>query len=123
MVAYETVNFVSQFFDTGKNSAINRTAFQLSKPALYSIKPRCAGWGEMHFEARIGFEPLLHFNCFVCTAVVQNNVEVNIWRNCFFSLPKKIQKFFRSMPCCRPPDTLTGYNVKESERLVAPFRL
>ena len=112
MLFDEAVNFISEIFDTCEYPSVDRSAFQLAKPAFNRIQPRCTGWREVERKPRVGFEPLHHFCCFMGTAIIQDDMEVNLGGNSPVYLPQEVEELFGSMSVGCSPKDLTGQNVK-----------
>ena len=53
---------------------------QFAKPAFDQIRPRRAGRREVEFEARMLFQPTLHFGVFMSAVVVQDQMQIErLW--------------------------------------------
>jgi hypothetical protein len=100
----EAVNLIPEIFDAREYPSIYCSAFQLTKPTFNRIQPGCAGWRKVEGEPRVGLEPFHHFCRFMGTAVVQNDMEVNLGWNASIYLPQEVEKLLGSMSFGCSPD-------------------
>ena len=114
MLLDEAVNLIPEIFDACEYSSMYCPTFQLAKPTFNRIQPGCTGWRKVEGEPRVGFEPFHHFRRFMGTAVVQNDMEINLGWNSPVYLTQEVEKLLGSMSFGCSPDYLSGQNVKGS---------
>ncbi len=102
------------------------------KPALDLINPRSTRGSKMQMIARPLCQPTPDHERFVGPVIVQNQMDIKIWRNCIIDGIKEFAKFNRSMPTMAFADYLTCLHIercKERRRSIpgivvgAPFDL
>ncbi len=101
-----------QFTNAGENASIKCTPFQLTKPPLNGIQPRCARRRKMQFEARVLGQPGFDLRGFVSRAIIQNHVQIQILWGFPVDLPQKIQKLLGAMALSHATNHLARQNVK-----------
>jgi hypothetical protein len=68
----ESENGCFKIANAGKNTPVQCSSFQLTKPAFYRTQPRGAGSREVKLKSGTLFQPGFRFGCFMGRTVVQN---------------------------------------------------
>lgn len=101
-----------QVGDAGEGGSVQRSYFQLRKPAFHGVQPRRAGRCEVQFEPRMFFLPLLDCSRFVGRTIIQDHMQIQSGWRAAFNLLQKCQKFLDSMALGNLSDDLAGHDVE-----------
>ena len=101
-----------QVGDAGEGTPVQRSSFQLCKPAFHGVQPRRAGRCEVQFETRMLFQSLLYRRRFVGRTVIQDHMQIQSGWRAAFNLLQKSQKFLGSMALVNPSDYLAGHDFE-----------
>jgi hypothetical protein len=72
------LNGFNEITDALETATSNPFTSNLSKPSLHQIQPRRTCRCEVKMEARMAFEPGLHFGVFVCRVIVYHQVKLSL---------------------------------------------
>jgi hypothetical protein len=96
-------------------AAANLFLGQGCKPTLDLINPRGTRGSKMQMIARPLCQPTLDHGRFVGPVIIQNQMDIKIWRNCIINGIKEFAKFNRSMPTMTFTDYLTCLHIERCE--------
>ena len=82
-------NLDAKFLHAREDAAVNRTALERGKPAFHGVEPRCARRRKVKDEAGVTREVHLNLGCRVRAAVVEDEVEREVFRNRALDLLEK----------------------------------
>ena len=93
----ELTDGLAQLLHTAEGAAIKGAALEAGKPAFDRIEPRGAGGREVQRDAGVFGQPSLHISRFVCGAVIQNHMQIQLRGCTALNLAHELEKLARTM--------------------------
>ena len=116
-------NGLLQFFDVGERSAADAFAGQFPEPSLDEIEPTGTRRDKMRNKARMSCEPGADLGMFVCTVVIQHQVQGHCAGKLVIQLAQKLQEFLMPMAFVALADYPSFQDLQGANSVVVPFRL
>jgi hypothetical protein len=85
------------------------------KPSFYHIEPGSACGGEVHMIARPLGQPGTDYWCFVSAVVVQDQMDIQRFRNSIVDPTQELPKLDRPMPPMALPNHLSGFHIQSGK--------
>src|ERR1700716_350617 len=89
---------------------------QESKPTLDEIEPRGTGRREVQVKAWALEQPALNSGSFMSTVVVEDQMDIELWRHRRIDLVDELAKLKRTVPAMQLTDDLASLSVQSCEQ-------
>ena len=113
-------NRLDEFGDTPKDAAAEPFLGDVSEEAFHHVQPRRAGRSIVGVKSRMLLHPSPHGRIFVSCVVVDNDMNVLVFRSLVVDESQEFEPFLMAMPRHAGSDDLTVQNVESCKQSSGP---